>query len=329
MPNVTKVVLSSYGGADALELVNETIGAPEAGQVRLEQTAIGINFIDIMQRKGAGSLPLPTGLGFETAGVIDALGPDVGDFAPGDRVAYMNAGPGSYASARNVPAANLVRIPDDISDNQAAALLFKGLTAQYLVRRTAELGPQHRILIHAAAGGVGLIVTRWATALGAEVYGTASSDEKCKIALHAGCREVFNYSNDGWVDRALKIFGEHKPDVVYDSVGAHTFMGSLDLARPFGLVVVFGGASGPAPEIAPELLNQKGCLFLTRPSVFPHNADPARRAENAADLFAAIRAGHVQADIGATYDLEDVANAHRAIEARETSGAVILKPRGK
>ena len=292
----------------------------------LRQTAIGFNFIDVYQRKGAYPLPLPTGLGHEAAGRIEALGEGVAGFRVGDRVATMNAGLGAYADRRIVPADKLVAIPDAVSDEDAAALLFKGMTAQYLLRRTHAVQPGEMVLVHAAAGGVGQILCRWAKALGAVVVGTAGSAEKCAVAREAGCDVAIDYSQAGWPEALLAATGGRKARVVYDSVGRDTFLHSLDLAAPFGLVVLYGAASGPAPAIEPELLNKKGCLFLTRPSVFPHNADAATLRANAADVFAAIASGAIVARIGARFPLADVAEAHRAAEARATTGAILLVP---
>ena len=326
MTSARVVELTEFGGPEVMRLVDAGLPAPAAGQVQLRQTAIGFNYIDVYQRKGAYPLPLPTGLGHEAAGVVQAVGEGVTGFAPGDRVAYMNAGIGAYAERRNVAAARLVPIPAGVSDEDAAALLFKGLTAQYLLRKTHRVQPGDLILVHAAAGGVGQILCQWGKALGAQVVGTAGSAEKCAVARAAGADIAIDYSQPGWPAALLEATGGRKARVVYDSVGKDTILHSLDLAAPFGLVVIYGAASGPAPAIEPELLNKKGCLFLTRPSVFPHNADPAVFRANAAELFAAIAAGHVSARIGARYALADAAAAHRAAESRATQGAILLQP---
>ncbi len=299
---------------------------PAAGEVQLRQTAIGFNFIDIYQRRGVYPIPLPTGLGHEAAGVVESVGPGVERLRPGDRVCYMNAGLGAYADRRNVPAERLVSIPAGVSDEEAAALLFKGLTAQYLLKKTHPVKPGEMVLVHAAAGGVGQILCRWARGLGALVVGTAGSDEKCAAAREAGCEIAVDYSREDWPQALLKATGGRKADVVYDSVGKATFLKSLDCAAPFGMVVIYGAASGPAPAIEPELLNKKGCLFLTRPSVFPHNADPAVFRANAAVLFEAIAAGLVKAQIGSRFKLDDIAEAHRAAESRATRGATLILP---
>lgn len=327
MTTARAVRLDSFGGPEVLKLTTVEIGDPAAGQVRLRQTAVGFNYIDVYQRSGFYPLPLPTGLGHEAAGVIEAVGPGVDGFEPGDRVVYMNAGLGAYADRRIVPAEKLVHIPDGLTDEAAAAVFFKGMTAQYLVQKTHRVTPGDIVLVHAAAGGVGQILCRWAKALGATVIGTAGGPEKCAVARAAGCDAAIDYRATTDLPAALlDATGGRKARVVYDSVGRDTFMQSLDCAAPFGLVVLYGAASGPAPAIEPELLNKKGCLFLTRPSVFPHNADPATFRANAADLFAAIASGAVVPEIGHRFALADLPAAHRAAEARETTGAIVLIP---
>lgn len=326
MKTARKVIITEFGAPENMKLVATDLPAPAAGEVQLKQTAIGLNFIDIYQRKGVYPLPLPTGLGHEAAGVVKAVGAGVDQFKPGDRVAYMNAGLGAYADYRNVAADRLVAIPDGVSDEQAAALLFKGITAQYLLKKTHAVKPGEIILVHAAAGGVGQILCQWAKGLGAFVIGTAGSPEKCAIAKAAGADIAIDYTQENWPALLLEATGGKKANVVYDSVGKATFLKSLDCAAPFGLVVVFGAASGPAPAIEPELLNKKGCLFLTRPSVFPHNAVPEIFRENAADLFAAISAGMVTASIGARFRLDQIVDVHKTAEARATQGATLIIP---
>lgn len=323
---VRAVRLHEFGAPQVMQLEAVTLPPPGAGEVRIRQTAIGFNFIDTYQRKGVYPLPAPTGLGHEAAGVVEAVGPGVTGVAPGTRVAYMNAGLGAYAEARNVAADKLVTLPDSISDEQAAAVIFKGMTAQYLLRHTHAVKPGDTILVHAAAGAVGQILSSWAKALGAFVIGTAGSAAKCELARRMGCDVAIDYTQDDWVEQVRAATDGRGVRVVYDAVGKSTFLGSLDCAQPFGLVVLYGAASGPAPAIEPELLNKKGCLFLTRPSVFPHNADPARFRANAKDLFDAIAAGHVKVEIGARFPLADVARAHEAAERRETTGAILLMP---
>jgi NADPH:quinone reductase len=318
--------LAEFGGPDVMRLETIELPAPAAGEVQLRQTAVGFNYLDIAQRSGKVPLPVPTGLGHEAAGVVEALGEGVTDLAIGDHVVTMNAGIGAYADRRNVPAAKLVKIPDGISDEDAAAVFFKAMTAQYLVKKTHAVQPGDIVVVHAAAGGVGQILSSWAKALGATVIGTAGSAAKCEVARAAGCDVAVDYSQPDWVAQVIEATGGRKARVVYDSVARHTFLGSLDCTAPFGLVVLFGAASGPAPEIQPELLNKKGCLFLTRPSVFPHNADPATFRANAADVFEAMAQGAIRATIGARFALAQVADAHRAAEGRATTGAIVLLP---
>lgn len=319
------VELEGFGEPEVMKVVTRDLPPPAAGEVQVRHTAIGFNFIDIYQRKGVYPLPLPTGLGFEAAGVVEAVGAGVTAPMVGTRVAYMNAGVGAYAERRNVPADKLVTLPDAISDEAAATLLFKGMTAQYLVRRTHRVAPGDVLLVHSAAGGVGQILSRWATALGARVFGTTGSPEKRNAALAAGCEAVIDLNDPDWPEAFVAAAGT-KARVVYDAVGKDTLLRSLDCAAPFGLVVSYGAASGKSPAIDPELLNKKGCLFLTRPSVFPHNADPATFRANAADLFDAIAQGHVTADIGARFALDDIADVHRAAEARKVTGTILIVP---
>lgn len=326
MTTARAIRLHSFGGPEVLQLETVDLPAPGAGEVEVRQTAIGFNYIDVYQRKGVYPLPSPTGLGHEAAGVVEAVGPGVTDLKVGDRVAYINAGIGAYADRRVLPAEKLVPIPPSVTDEEAAALIFKGLTAQYLVRKTHKVSPGDIVVVHAAAGGVGQILSAWAKALGAFVIGTAGSPEKCAIAKAAGCDVAIDYSKDGWVEEVIAATGGKKARVVYDSVGRDTFTKSLDLIAPFGLMVLYGAASGPVEPFNTEVLNKKGCLFLTRPSIFPHNADVATLRENAADLFDAIQKGWVKASIGARFPLADVAAAHQAAEARATTGAILLTP---
>ena len=326
MNTARQVIITDFGAPEVMKLVTTDLPDPLPNQVRIRQTAMGFNYIDVYQRKGVYPLPLPTGLGHEAAGVVEALGTEVRDLKPGDRVAYMHAGLGAYADYRNVAADRVVVIPDAVSDEQAASLIFKGLTAQYLLRKTHAVKAGEAILVHAAAGGVGQILCQWAKALGAFVIGTAGSSEKCATAKAAGADVVIDYSREDWPKALLEATGGRKADVVYDSVGKETILKSFDCAAPFGLVVLFGAASGPAPAIEPELLNKKGCLFLTRPSVFPHNADPRVFRENAAELFSAIAAGSVRSTVGARFGLGDIVSAHRAAESRSTQGATLILP---
>lgn len=320
------IQLTEFGAPEVMRLVTLDLPSPAAGEVQLRQTAIGFNYIDVYQRSGKYPLPTPTGLGHEAAGVVEAVGDGVTDLQMGDRVVYMNAGVGAYADRRNVPASKLVKIPAGISDEDAAAIFFKAMTAQYLVKKTHPVQPGDVVLVHAAAGGVGMILCSWAKALGATVIGTAGSAAKCAQACAAGADACIDYNQPDWVNQVIAATGGRKARVVYDSVAQHTFMGSLDCTAPFGMVVLYGAASGPAPTIDPELLNKKGCLFLTRPSVFPHNADPATFRANAADVFAAMASGAVCAHIGARFGLDQLVQAHTAAQARETTGSIVILP---
>jgi NADPH2:quinone reductase len=320
------VSLSELGSADVIKVIDKELPMPGKGEVQIRQTAIGFNFIDVYQRSGVYPLEMPTGLGHEAVGVVEVLGEGVTGLKVGDRVMYMNAGIGAYASARNVAADKLVPVPDKVSDEVAAAVFFKAMTAQYLVQKTYKVKAGDIVLIHAAAGGVGQILAGWAKALGAFVVGTVGSQAKVAAAKAAGCDAAVDYSKPNWVEEVLKATGGKKANVVYDSVAKETFLGSLDCTAPFGTVALFGAASGPAPEIQPEILNKKGCLFLTRPSVFPHNATPVLLQENARAVFDAIAKGQVKVEIGAKFSLEQAADAHRAAEGRKVSGAIVIIP---
>jgi len=320
------VSLSELGSADVIKVIDKELPSPGKGEVQLRQTAIGFNFIDVYQRSGVYPLDLPTGLGHEAVGVIEAIGEGVSNFKVGDRAMYMNAGIGAYASARNVAADKLVPVPSNVSDEVAAAVFFKAMTAQYLIQKTYQVKAGDIVLVHAAAGGVGQILAGWAKALGAFVVGTVGSQAKVAVAKEAGCDAVVDYSKPNWVEEVIKATGGKKANVVYDSVAKDTFLGSLDCVAPFGMLALFGGASGPAPEIQPEILNKKGCLFLTRPSVFPHNATPALLQENAKAVFDAIAKGYIKVQIGAKFTLEQAADAHRAAESRKVAGAIVMIP---
>lgn len=326
MTKARVVSLDKLGSADVIQVIDKELPAPAKGEVQIRQTAIGFNFIDVYQRSGVYPLELPTGLGHEAVGVVEALGEGVTGLKVGDRVMYMNAGIGAYASARNVAADKLVPVPSNVSDEVAAAVFFKAMTAQYLVQKTYKVKAGDVVLVHAAAGGVGQILAGWAKSLGAFVVGTVGSQAKVAAAKEAGCDAVVDYSKPNWVEEVLKATDGKKANVVYDSVAKDTFLGSLDCTAPFGTVALFGAASGPAPEIQPEILNKKGCLFLTRPSVFPHNSTHALLQENAKAVFDAIAQGRVKVQIGAKFPLEQAADAHRAAEGRKVSGAIVMIP---
>jgi NADPH2:quinone reductase len=320
-------IIEKHGPPDVLTVVARELPPPASGEVRLRQTAIGFNYLDVNQREGTVySPPLPSALGHEAAGVVEQLGDGVTAWKPGDRVAYMNAGIGAYASHRNVAADKLVAVPDTVSDEAAAALLFKGLTAQYLVRRTHVVQPGDLLLVHSAAGGVGQILARWATSLGATVVGTTGSPHKREAVLAAGCTSVIDLTDPDWPSAFLKASGGRKARVVYDAIGKDTFLQSLDCVDTFGLMVSYGSASGHPPPVDIGLLNQKGCLFLTRPSVFPHNATPALLQANAADLFDAISRGVVKVEIGQRFRLDDIVEVHKAAQDRRIAGAIVIVP---
>ena len=311
------------GGPEVLRWEETEVGEPGAGQVRLKQTAVGLNYIDVYHRTGLYPLPLPFVPGMEAAGIVEAVGAGVTRLKPGDRVAYASA-IGAYAEARLIPEDKVVKLPDAISDHTAAAMMLQGMTARYLIRDIYKVGPGDTILIHAAAGGVGLIVCQWAAALGATVIGTVSSDEKAALAKANGCHHPIVYTREDFQARVLEISGGKKLAVVYDSVGKDTFMKSLDCLRPRGLMVLFGASSGPVPPLDLGLLSQKGSLLVTRPTLATFVATPQLLEENSADLFAAVGSGKVKIHVNQTYPLKDAAKAHRDLEARKTTGSTIL-----
>lgn len=303
--------------------------APGPDEVRVRHQAIGVNFIDIYQRSGLYPLPLPSGLGLEAAGVVEAVGPGVTEFAVGDRVAYAD-GPlqpvGAYAEVRNLPAGRLVKLPDAIDSRTAAAMMLRGLTAQYLLRRTYCVKPGDTILFHAAAGGVGLIACQWAKVLGATVIGTVSTEAKADVARAHGCDHVIVTARENFVARVKEITGGQGVPVVYDAVGKDSFSGSLDCLQPLGLMVSFGNASGPVPPLDLRELARRGSLFLTRPTLFTYTAARTDLLAMAAELFAVVMSGQVKIEINQTYALKDAAQAHRDMAARKTTGSTILIP---
>lgn len=319
------VRIHTPGGPDALTWDEVRVGPPGPGEVRVRHTAIGLNFIDTYHRSGLYPLPLPAILGSEGAGVVTEVGADVTGVKAGDRVAY--AGPvGAYAEERLVAAHRLVPLPDDVDDRVAAAAMLKGMTARYLLRKTHRVEAGETILLHSAAGGVGLIATQWARSLGATVIGTVSTDEKAELAREAGCHHVVVTAREDLVRRVDEITGGAGVRVVYDSVGRETFEASLDCLAPLGLMVSFGNSSGPVPPFAPLLLSQKGSLFLTRPTLMAYTARREDLLETAADLFSVIRSGAVSVRIGASFPLREAAAAHRELEARRTTGSTVLVP---
>jgi NADPH2:quinone reductase len=311
------------GGPEALSWDAIHVGNPGPGQVRLKQTAVGLNYIDVYHRTGLYPQPSPFIPGVEAAGVVEAIGPGVTGPNLGDRVAY--AGPiGAYADVRLIDADRLVKLPDEISDEQAAAMMLQGMTVQMLVRQVYAVRPGDTILVHAAAGGVGLILCQWASALGATVIGTVSTDEKAELARAHGCAHPIVTAHQDFVAEVGRITGGAKLPVVYDSVGRDTFMRSLDCLRPRGLMVSFGNASGPVEPFSPLLLSQKGSLFLTRPTLYHYIATRAELEASAGELFEMVSSGKVKIEVKQRFALSDAADAHRALEARQTTGSTVL-----
>jgi len=311
------------GGPEALVWEEVEVGDPGPGQARLRQTAVGLNFIDVYHRSGQYDQAMPFIPGVEGAGIVESVGPDVDGLKPGDRVAY--AGPlGGYAEIRLIAADRLVKLPDDIGDEQAAAMMLKGMTVDMLIRSVRPLQSGETILIHAAAGGIGLILCQWASALGATVIGTVSSDEKAELARTHGCHHPIVYTRQDFVAEVDRLTDGRKLPVVYDSVGADTFLRSFDCLQKRGLMVSFGQSSGPVEPFAPRLLAQKGSLYLTRPTLFDYIATREELEQSAVSLFEAVRSGKVKIDIGQRFPLSQAAAAHRALESRQTVGSTIL-----
>ncbi len=323
------IQIAAYGGPEQLQLVDVTVGEPGPGEIRIRHHACGLNYIDVYQRTGLYANPLPLRLGMEGAGIVEAVGPGVTHLAAGDRAAYASNPPGSYSELRVMPARNVVKLPDGIAFDTGAAMMLKGLTAQYLLKRTLPvqgLQPGDHVLFHAAAGGVGLIACQWAKALGLQLIGTAGSAEKCALALAHGAAHVIDYGKEDFVARVKDITGGRGVKVVYDSVGKDTFEGSLDCLQPFGLLASFGNASGPVPPFALGTLGPKGSLYVTRQTLFTHIATREATQAMADDLFAVVLSGAVKIRIDQRYPLADAAQAHRDLEARKTTGSTVLLP---
>jgi NADPH:quinone reductase len=323
---VHAIQIERHGGPEVLQWRERPMGEPGPGEARVRHTAVGLNYLDTYHRSGLYPLRLPSGLGVEAAGVIEALGPGVEGLKPGDRVAYAGSAHGAYAQARIVAADRLVKLPKAIGDRAAAAVMLKGLTAHYLLRRTYAVKPGDTLLVHAAAGGVGSVLVPWARHLGATVIGTAGGPEKVARARAYGCHQVIDYRSRDFVAEVRTLTAGRGVDVVYDSVGKDTFLKSLDCLRPLGMLVSYGNASGKPPAIEPTLLSEKGSLFLTRPTLFHYSARREDLLLGAKALFHVLREGIVAADIGQTYALEDAARAHADLEARRTHGATVLLP---
>ena len=321
------VRIDQNGGPEQLKLVDVTVGDPGPGEIRIRHKAVGLNYIDVYQRSGLYQLPMPLQLGMEASGVIDAVGEGVTHLKAGDRAAYASNPPGSYCEVRVMPAKCVCRLPDAISFETGAAMMLKGLTVQYLLRRTQPQGGLKEgdfVLFHAAAGGVGLIACQWARAMGLQLIGTAGSDEKCALAKSLGAAFVINYATEDFVARVKEITGGQGVKVVYDSVGKDTFDRSLDCLRPFGLMASFGNASGPVAPFSPGILGPKGSLYVTRQTLFAHIVTREATQEMADDLFGMVTSGKVKIRIDQRFALADVAEAHRTLEARKTTGCTIL-----
>ena len=323
------IQIQQYGGPEVMQLVELAVGQPGPGEVRIRHHACGLNFIDVYQRTGLYQNPLPLTLGMEGAGVIEAVGEGVTHLKAGDRAAYASNPPGSYSEARVMPAKTVCKLPDGIAFDTAAGVMLKGLTAQYLLKRTLPVEGLHAgdfVLFHAAAGGVGLIACQWARALGLQLIGTAGSAAKCALALEHGAAHAIDYAKEDFVARVKAITAGKGVKVVYDSIGKDTFEKSLDCLRPFGLMASFGNASGPVAPFAPGMLGPKGSLYLTRQTLFTHIATREATQAMADELFAVVGRGAVKIRIDQRYPLAEAAQAHRDLEARKTTGSTVLMP---
>jgi NADPH2:quinone reductase len=323
------IQIHAFGGPEQMQLVDLPVGEPGPGEILIRHHACGLNFIDVYQRTGLYPNPLPLTLGMEGAGIVEAVGAGVTHLAAGDRAAYAAGVPGAYCELRVMPAKNVVQLPDAIDFDTAAAMMLKGLTAQYLLKKTRPVEGLERgdfVLFHAAAGGVGLIACQWAKALGLQLIATAGSAAKCRLALEHGAAHAIDYSKEDFVARVKDITGGKGVKVVYDSVGKDTWEGSLNCLRPFGLMATFGNASGPVPPFAPAILGAKGSLYVTRQTLFTHIATREATQAMADELFAVVGSGAVKIRIDQRYPLAEVARAHRDLEARKTTGSTVLLP---
>ena len=321
------IQIDQHGGPEQLKLVHVSVGEPGPGEIRIRHKAVGLNFIDVYQRSGLYPMPLPLQLGMEAAGVVEAVGDGVTHLQVGDRAAYASQPPGAYCDLRVMPAKCVCKLADGIAFDTGAAMMLKGLTAQYLLKKTLPQGglnPGDFVLFHAAAGGVGLIACQWAKALGLRLIGTAGTQEKCALALANGAEFAINYTAEDFAARVKDITGGKGVKVVYDSVGKDTWDKSLDCLAPFGLMASFGNASGPVAPMAPGMLGPKGSLYLTRQTLFTHIATRESTQAMADDLFSVVESGKVNIHIAQRFALEDVQQAHRALEARQTTGCTVL-----
>ncbi|MEY4653685.1 MAG: hypothetical protein RI884_2266 [Pseudomonadota bacterium] len=326
---IQAIRLRQHGGPEQMELVDVEVGQPGPGEIRIRHHAVGLNFIDVYQRTGLYPMSLPATLGMEGAGIVEAVGEGVTHLKAGDRAAYASHPPGAYSQARVMPAKCVCKLPDVIDFETGAAMMLKGLTAQYLLKRVLPqegLARGDFVLFHAVAGGVGLIATQWAKHLGLQLIGTAGSDEKCALAKSMGAAHVINYQREDFAARVKEITGGQGVKVVYDSVGKDTWDKSLDCLRPFGLMASFGNASGPVPPFAPGMLGPKGSIYVTRQTLFSHIATRETTQAMADDLFSVVASGAVKIRIDQRYPLAQVAQAHRDLEARKTTGCTILLP---
>jgi len=324
---MTKAVrFHKTGGPEVLVYEDVQVGDPAPDEVRVRNTAIGLNFIDTYHRSGLYPLPLPSGLGLEACAVVEACGKEVTWVKPGDRVGYAGGAPGAYAEVRNIKGDRLVKVPDGIDDKTVAAMMLKGLTVWYLIRRTYRVEKGETVLFHAAAGGVGLIACQWLKALGVTVIGTVGSDEKAKVAKAHGCDHTIVYTRENFVQRVAEITNGKKVPVVYDSVGKDTFMGSLDCLQPRGLLAVFGNGSGPVAAFDLNLLAGKGSLYVSRPTLMTYTARRSDLEAGASELFEVVKSGKVKIEINQTCALKDAGKAHRDLEGRKTTGSTVLLP---
>lgn len=321
------IVFDKTGGPDVLQVRDLPVGTCNEGEALVKHTAIGVDFIDVYHRNGLYPVAsLPSGIGMEAAGVVIAVGPGVETVSQGDRVLYAAGPPGAYAESRVLLADRLIKIPDGIEDKHAAAIALKGMTVEYLIRRTYEVKKEQTVLWHAAAGGVGLIACQWLESLGVTIIGTVGSEKKAELAMACGCTHTIIYTREDFVERVRELTNGLGVDVVYDSVGKDTFLRSLDCLMRRGMIVTFGNASGPPPDLDPLLLQQKGCLYVTRPSLFPYIESRSELVESSGALFERIESGAVKVQIGGEWRLDEAAEAHRALESRSTTGSLVLMP---
>ncbi|MEZ5589756.1 MAG: quinone oxidoreductase [Gammaproteobacteria bacterium] len=318
--------MQQHGGPEVLQWQEVEVGEPAAGEVRVKHHAVGLNFIDVYHRTGLYPLEMPSGIGLEGAGVVEAVGADVSDLKIGDRVAYASPPLGAYAESRLIPAHRLVKLPDSIDFSKAAAMMLQGMTTQYLIRRTYRVQPGDTVLLHAAAGGVGLIACQWLKHLGATVIGTVGSEAKAELAKAHGCDYPVIYTRESFLDRVKEVTNGEGVPVVYDSVGKDTWEGSLNSLRKMGMMVSFGNASGAVDPFPPGMLAAKGSLFLTRPTLMDYTAKREDLLATANELFDVVSSGAVKIEINQTYPLAEAAQAHRDLEARKTTGSTILLP---